>query len=141
MSKKSKLAEAYKKQLEYAANKVNVRYDLTTNETLINSIRQLESKHKKQILPKKFNSTDELGVAYGRLGNELQISFFNKTKCSSCMDAFMKANMRMFDDVGDDCLIIPLKNISNIIPQGTNPLMGSMDFDTFRTRWASQVNM
>lgn len=141
MAKKSKISEAYKKQLEYATNKIKARYDLTSNETLIESIKQLETKNKKQLLPKKFNGVDELGVAYGRIGDDLQISFFNKTKCASCMDAFMKANMRLFDDVGDDCLIIPLKNISNIIPPGTNPLMGSMDFDVFRTRWAVQYSM
>lgn len=141
MSKKSKLSEAYKKQMEYAANKIKVRYDLTSDETLIETIKHLEIRDKKQLLPKKFNDKSELGVAYACLGNDLQISFFNKTKCSSCMDAFMKARMGMFDDVGDDCLIIPIKYMATIIPTGTNAIMGSMDFDIFRIRWSLQASM
>ena len=141
MAKKSKISEAYKKQLEYAANKIKVRYDLTSDESLIETIKQLEIRDKKQLLPKKFKDKSELGVAYARLGNDLQIAFFNKTKCSSCMDAFMKANMRKFDDIGDDCLIIPIKYMATVIPPDANPLMGSMDFDTFRIRWSLQASM
>lgn len=119
-------------------------YDLRTDNTLLASLVALEKKHNVKLLPKRYNDTNDLGVLYAPIdADNVQITFFNKRKTTSFFDVIMKAKTNQFNIVGEDCIYFPFNVIKSIIPptqrSAGNKNSGTLNFNDFRTRWASSM--
>lgn len=119
-------------------------YDLHTDNTLLASLIALEKKHNVNLLPKRYNDVNDLGVLYAPIdADNVQITFFNKRKTVSYFDVLTKAKTNQFNVVGEDCLYFPFNVIKSIIPPMQrsfgNRNCGTLNFNDFRTRWASSM--
>lgn len=122
----------------------NEKFDLTTDNTLLASLIAREKEHKINLLPKRYKDVNDLGVLYMTIpNNEMQIMFFNRKVTSSSFDVLEKATMKNYNVVGEDCLFVPFDDMKGIIPpmhmQVGKRIIGSLNFDVFRKRWAASV--